>query len=383
MNQIRRSERGVALLVALGAIVLIGVIIAGVLFAVTQDYRISDNTVRQARATAAAELGLNSVISNWNLADNAKLKTGDTLVRNYAAPGGATCGVIVTRLPGPYFWVVSEGKAGAPNSRNSARRRYGLLMRLNTPDIPFMGALTGRGNILVGGSALVNGKDNPPLGWPNCSGGKDIAGIAMSDTTSGLKLPGCSVAKNCVDGAPKFLQTLAAADTATYFVYGNSTYQELAATATVVVAAGQTLTGLAPSVFGGVCQTNVMTNWGDPARNLILPGACEGYFPTIHALGDLHISGGVGQGILLVDGDLEMTGGFTFVGVIIVRGTLRSTGTGAKVTGGVMAANVELDADNTVLGNSQINYSSCAIAAVMNGSAYPKAAKQRGWVDVM
>ncbi|HEV2671322.1 MAG TPA: hypothetical protein VGU74_09530 [Gemmatimonadales bacterium] len=380
MIRIRQSERGVALLMALSAIVLIGVVVAGILFAVTQDYRVSDNNLRQARATAAAELGLGRIRTEWNLADNNRV-TGDTIVRSYTAPGGATCGVIVTRLPGPYFWVVSEGRSGDATSRNSARRRFGMLMRLDTPDIPFIGALTGRGNILVGGSATVNGKDAAPTGWPNCVKQADIPGIAMSDTTAGLKLPGCSVGKSCVDGNPKFLQTLAAADTATYFVYGNSTYQDLAATAGVVVPGGQTLNGMGPSVVAGACATSVLTNWGDPNR-AIIPGACESYMPIIHALGDLHISGGSGQGILLVDGDLELTGGFTFVGVIIVRGTLRSTGTGAHVTGGVMAANVDLDADNTVLGNSSIQYSSCAISAVMSGSAYPKQAKQRGWVDL-
>ena len=114
---------------------------------------------------------------------------------------------------------------------------------------------------------------------------------------------------------------------------------------------------------------------------MIPAGACESYFPIIHALGDLHISTGMGQGILLVDGDLDMTGNFQFMGAIIVRGTLSTYGTGAHITGAVMAANVDLD-QNTVLGNSSIKYSSCALNAVMNGSAYPKAAKRRAWVDL-
>ncbi len=382
MNRIRYSERGVALLMALSAMVVIAVVISGILFTVMQDHRISDNTVRQARATAAAEFGLNRIPVDWNLANNNGMKTGDTLIRNYAVPGGATCGVVVTRLPGPYFWVVAEGIAGNATTRNSARRRFGKLFRLDTPDIPFAGALTGRGNILVGGSARVDGHDNPPTGWTSCSGKKDIAGIAMSDTTHGLKLPGCNNSKPCVDGSPKFDQDTIYADTTTYFVYGNSTYQDLAATATLTYTGGTTFTGINPVVVGGACQTSNLSNWGDPARALPA-GACEGYFPLIHVLGDIHISGGgSGQGILLVDGDLDITGGFTWVGVIIVRGTLKTYGTGAKITGGVMAANIDLDSDNTVLGNSSILYSSCAIAAVMNGSAYPKAAKQRAWVDV-
>jgi hypothetical protein len=364
---------------ALGTIIIIGVIVAGAIFVSTHDYRKASNTVRETRAVAAADLGLNRLLQEWNPDDNGRLITNDTVQRTYNV-GDGTVTVLVTRLPSKLFWVLAQAQAGSANSQASARRRYGALLRVDTPDIPFMGALTGRGSIRVGGSSTVNGKDGPPTGWTGCPSGSDIAGIAMSDTTSGLKLPGCDVSKSCVDGSPKFLQTLKAADTATYFIYGNSTYQALAAAANKTVAAGVTLNGLGPVVVSGVCQTGNALNWGDPTRALPA-GKCEAYYPLIHALGDLRITGGKGQGILLVDGDLALSGGFEFTGIMVIRGTLTSTGTGAKITGGVMAANIDLD-ENTVLGNSGIKYSSCAINTVMQGSAYLKPVKQRAWVDL-
>jgi hypothetical protein len=379
---VRSNEKGMALLMALGAIVLIGVLIGGIVFASTQDYRIGGNAVRQTRAGAAAELGMNRIRQDWNTADNNRLKVGDTLKRTFTAPRGASVNVMVTKVAGNFFWVVAEGTAGALGSQATARRRYGSLFRIDAPDIPFMGALTGRGTVLVGGSATVSGKDSVPTGWQGCPAKKDIPGVAMSDTNT-IQLPGCSVAKTCVDGNPKYLQDVRAADTATYFVYGNGTYQSLAATANIVVPGGMTLNGIGPVVVGGVCSTGDMKNWGDMLR-AVSPtpaGKCETYYPVVHALGDLHISGGQGQGILLVDGDLDMSGGFNFSGAMIVRGSLSTTGTGAHVTGAVMAANVDLD-KNSVLGNSSIRYSSCALNAVMNGTAYIKLAKQRAWVDV-
>jgi hypothetical protein len=381
MDSTLRSEKGVALIMALGAIVVISVLIGGIVFVTTQDTRIGANTMRAAQAAEAAEMGLNSVPANWSLADNSRLGVGDTMVRTDTGPGGATASVVITRISQNFFWAVSEGRVGGSSAQTGARRRYGSLFRLDTPDIPIGGALTGRGNILVGGSATVNGKDNaPPSGWNCPAKGKDVAGIVMSDTTHGVSLPGCSVSKSCIDGNPKFLQTLAAADTSTYFVYGNATYQSLAATASLVYADGTTLTGLGPVVSGGVCVTSNTLNWGDPNR-ASPAGACESYLPVMHALGDLHVSGGVGQGILLVDGNLDMTGGALFTGVVIVRGTLSTSGNGAHITGGVMAANISLD-QNTVLGNSSIQYSSCALNTVMSGSAYPKLAQQRPWVDM-
>ena len=379
MRTTLRSEKGMAMIMALGALIIIGVLIGGIVFVTTQDYRIGTNTVRQSQAAAAAELGLNRVPQEWNTTDNNGMNPGDTLKRSYAGLRGATANVIITRLPGPFFWVVSEGYAGGRGSQASARRRYGMLFRIDSPDIPFGGALTGRGNILVGGSAWVSGKDSTPAGWHGCPPHHDLAGIVMSDTTNGLKLPGCNN-KKCVDGNPVYVQTAAAADTSTYFVYGNATYQSLAAAANVVLPGGTTLNGLGPVAVGGVCDISQPLNWGDPNR-ASPAGACETYMPTIHALGDLHLSTGTGQGILLVDGDLDMTGNFSFMGAIIVRGTLSTYGTGAHVTGAVMAANVALD-QNTVLGNSSIRYSSCALANVLQGAAYLKAAKGRPWVDM-
>jgi hypothetical protein len=382
MNAMSRARNGMALPMVLGAIVIIGTLIAGVMFVATQDYRVGANSLNETRAAAVAEMGLNRVATDWNFSRNTSMKTGDTLRLTYTDPNGATADVFLTRLNGPFFWAVSEGQMRGNSMQYGARRKFGALLRLDAPDIPFMAALTGRGKVKVGGSALVDGNDHDLGSAYNCppSAG-NLAGVAMSDTTSGLTLPGCDVAKNCVSGTPKFLQTLAAADTSTYFSYGNSSYAALAAAANKVIPAGVTLANVAPVAVSGVCQTGLMTNWGDPQR-LSPAGACEGYLPLIHAQGDLHVTGGFGQGILLVDGDLEMAGQFYWVGVVIVRGTIRSTGTGAHIWGGVMAANVDLDGDQTVLGNSYIYYSSCALNMVTLSAAYPKLAKQRAWVNL-
>jgi hypothetical protein len=246
-----------------------------------------------------------------------------------------------------------------------------------------MGALTGRGHVTVSGNAIVSGKDSVPQGWQGCGAKDDIAGIAAVDTSTAGG-PACTGGKTCVDGNPKYLQSAAAGDTATYFVYGNATYQSLAALANAVMPGGNTYPSIGPVITAGACNATVNTNWGDQYR-AVSPtpaGKCESYVPIIHVLGDIHISGGQGQGILLVDGDLFITGGFVFTGAVVVRGSLTLTGTGNHITGGVMAANVNVDDNSTLLGNSKISYSSCALESVMNGTAYLKPVKDRGWVDV-
>jgi hypothetical protein len=380
MQPVTRTRTGVALPMVLGALVLIGVLIGGVMFASLQEFRIGGNAQHQTRATTAAEFGLNRALVDWSPLNNTRMLTGDTLKLSYTVSSGGTANVQVTRLPGPFFWVVSEGQAGAQRVDMSARRQYGSLLRLDQPEVNFLGALTGRGGIVVGGAAYVSGTDYKPSGWANCPAVANVAGVAMEDT-AGAKIPGCSVSKTCVSGTPAFLEDPAANDTATYFNYGNTNYTQLAATATKVFENGMTLTGIAPATVSGVCQMGLITNWGDANRNSP-KGKCESYFPVIHAKGNLHVSGGLGQGILLVDGDLQLSGSFWFVGVVIVRGTLRTTGSGAGVLGVVMAANVKLDDETTVIGNSYIQYSSCAVASALTASAMLTPVKERAWVEV-
>ena len=377
MRRILQSQQGVAMIMALGAIVIIGVLMGSVLFVSTQDYRVGSNTVRTARAAAAAELGLNRIPVDWNLADNARLKTGDTLKKAYTAPRGATANVVVTRLDGPFFWAVSEGYAGGMGSQASARRRYGTLFRLNMPNMNFMGAITTQGNTTINGNVTVNGNDSIPGGWTGCSVGQNVAGAAISPTTSAT-VNGSVTLK----GNPTVLTTPAAADSNTYFNYGNSNYQSLAAAANLTYAGGTLLNGIQPLIVGGVCQANAIpANWGE-SNHTSPAGACDTYFPIIHVLGDLKVTTGRGQGILLVDGDFTVAGNFAFDGAVIARGGLKMTGTGNKITGAVMAASVSVDDSVSLAGNTSLLYSSCALQAALQSSAYPAQAMRRGWVDL-
>src|SRR2546429_3142469 len=132
MHATIKSEKGMALLMALGAIVIIGVLVGGVVFVSTQDYRIGGNTVRQTRAAAAAELGLNHVPQDWNLANN-QPPVGNPLVMSYTAPRGASARVTITRVSGVSFWVVSEGTAGGRGGWGAGPGRPGQTFSLVTP----------------------------------------------------------------------------------------------------------------------------------------------------------------------------------------------------------------------------------------------------------
>src|SRR5438128_11777939 len=95
MRRTLRSEHGMALMMSLGAIVIIGVLMGGVLFVTTQDYGVGSNTMRSTRAAATGDLGVDRVPGVWDLAANNRIHAMDTLTRALTAPGG-TASVIFT-----------------------------------------------------------------------------------------------------------------------------------------------------------------------------------------------------------------------------------------------------------------------------------------------
>ena len=170
----------------------------------------------------------------------------------------------------------------------------------------------------------------------------------------------------------------------TFTNFGDLKWDDLTAMANIRFSGG-TLTTLAPdSTVAGVCREGQAfpTNWGNPEN----PGAaCSDWFPIIHIRGDVNIqSGGVGQGLLLVDGDLELRGDFLFYGIIIVQGELGTQGQGNRVFGGVMASNADFDSQG-ITGGSVVTNSTCAVSrAILNNTGLTRVRPlaSRSWVDL-
>jgi len=378
MQPIQNRRGGFALAVAIGAIVVIGALIAGVFFASSQQFRIGRSTLLQTRASTAAENGLDVLFDTtqstvrwkpaWNVAPPG---VQDTVV---FTSGGAVDTVQLTKLTPTNFLLVSEAHVNGANG-TQARRRFGTLVTLREPQINMRGALTVRGAVKVTGSSQITGNDTPIPGWACPPADSAMPGIASSDTTQINASGGCD-SYQCISGDPKVVQDTMADKDSTYFQFGDADWAML-------TSMGKTPTGADPTptfTTTGACNLSDPNNWGDPVHALTNT-ACQDYYPIIYAPGDLSLQNGIGQGILLVEGNLKVTGNFSFFGPVIVRGTLSTQGNGAHFNGGLMAANVDLD-PNTVAGNAVINYSSCALSRAINGAATPRPATLRPWVEL-
>jgi hypothetical protein len=136
----------------------------------------------------------------------------------------------------------------------------------------------------------------------------------------------------------------------------------------------------APAQSGAVCDRSAPYNWGEPARPPTV-APCTGYFPVIHATGDLTIAGGRGQGVLLVEGDLVLTGAAEFDGLVLVRGSLTAVGAGGRIRGGVVVA-VTGGARAVSLEGASIGYSSCALAAALRDAWPARLIPERSWSEL-
>lgn len=373
-----RSEGGFALpsvimlMVLLSALAVFGIVLA------TNQQSMSARTRARAAAFYAAEDGLANAIENWAGARAALTPPGSTkVVATGALAGGTTFTAEVLRLDDgstvhPLFALRSRGQA-----RNGYVDEVALLTTSVPLDIPINFALRVRGATKIHGTFDVTGHDQVPPGLSTeCPAAEQSRPGILVDDLGHIDENGSPT----IEGDPP-TQTDPDTTEANFFDFGGLSYEEIAAKANHQLPGGTVFSGSqpAPSVMGGVCNTNDTANWGDP---LNLGQPCSDWFPIIHVNGDMKLSSsGAGQGILLVDGDLEMTGGVEFYGPVIVRGRLKSTGGGFHVYGGVIAGATDLDDQNALGGTSAIGFSSCALRRAVSHSdaAEPRALTERPW----
>jgi hypothetical protein len=384
MSSTSKRREGFALAVAMVAIVVIGALIAGAFFTSTQEYRIGRNSLMDQRAYTAAEAGVTQPIQGWIKSLNLSMANGETKLApdTLQITGGGYAVRRITKLDDYTFWVVSDGYAGGTTGSVASHHTVNAVYRLAYPKFNILGALTVRGQVTVQGSSKIDGNDGIPPDWT--SGGICPAtGGALPAVTAPDTSLVCS--GNCPDdptkvrmyGDPPKTESPAAADTNTYYKYGDQNWKTLTQNADIRLPGGNYKPLPTPS---GSCDMRDQSNWGDPER----VGPCADYFPIIYIDGDLKIQANArGQGVLLVNGSMEMAGGFIFTGIVIVRNDIKSTGNGNKITGSAFAGNTYTTDNSSVSGDSEIHYSSCAIDRASKGSSTIVRTKQRGFAEIV
>jgi hypothetical protein len=373
------NERGIALAVAVFALVVIGALVAGTFFAGRLEQQTGQNSMFAMQAGEVAEAGLADAVANETAAEMSALAVApadSNALTSFAFGASVSASRKITRLTNELFLIKSVGIRTDASGAALATRTLGQLIRLVQPEISVKAGLTALGNVTITGGAEVTGRDSVPPLWAQQL-------VACPDTASqtGVRYNNGSLTTNgqgTVHGEPpsQLDSTLNASQM-------RSDFDKLKALATLTLASANPA-ATAPAYTGNPpkCNKAVETNWGEP---LLKTDPCFNYFPIIYHNGDLKLQGGRGQGVLLVEGDLTATGGMVFYGPVYVTGTLSTSGNsgqGAKFFGGVIAGNVALDDLTKLAGGALVSYSSCAIKRALQGSATPSVLAERSWAQL-
>jgi hypothetical protein len=373
-----RARRGIAMVIAL-VIVVLGVLSTGAIFTAMQEYRGGRNSLVEQRAFAVAEFGLNSEISNWNRSRNLPPPTGMAIgaidSSNVFVANLDTAKVYIQRLTQNTFAVRSVGRASIGVDQMEAQRQTQVIVRIAYPTIKPGGAIVTAGDIDVKGSATVTGINTNPAGWSQCANiaGRDTFGIVYGPgKTATVQKPNMVI--NGINADP------AAADSNTYVRYGTESWNSLVANADISLPSGNY--SPAPNGTATTCNYGDTQNWGEPSRAAGFIAGCKDYFPIIYVAGDLQLSKGSGQGILLVNGDVRLNGNFQWYGLIIARDDINKGNGTFDLWGSVMSANMNVVDPNTVNGNSNFQWSKCAVESALRGSAILTRTRERSWAQI-
>lgn len=103
--------------------------------------------------------------------------------------------------------------------------------------------------------------------------------------------------------------------------------------------------------LGNGCPVTAAGNWGTP---LDPGGRCGAYLPVVVVHGSLEVTGGEGQGVLVVDGDASFLANTTFAGLVLAAGAVRLADD-ARVAGWIRSG------DRVLLeGRARVEASACA-----------------------
>lgn len=377
------KRRGIAFMLVLLAILITGALAAGVLIAASTQARGSGDALRALRTSEAAERGQVATAAAWSRDSNITMMMGVTagpFVTRYA--DSTTSIAFATRLSRTSYWISARGRTAGAGGTLPVESRVGVLYTLHIPEPNLTATVSVRDSLVINGAARIDGTDTPPPAWGAlcATSGPTIAAVAAPDT-SRVCDGACGAPTSRLTGAPPRLADSSAASAATLAQLGSVTWTSLAAHASSVYPTAAVVTPAPRLTSPTQCDTAAAGNWGDPTRAT----PCANRFVIVHAMGDLLIDGGVGQGIILGEGDVELRNGAQFFGLILARDDLLTSIGANYVWGAVVAGDVRRSTGTgardltQIAGASQIVYSSCALETAFLGSAPLRREAKRSW----
>jgi len=368
---LRGDRRGMALALTLWVLLIGAAVLTVAVFIGFQEQRAATVGRRLHRALTRAESGLADVLSGWTpgvLSRRLPQPFDSVVIRGTGTTADDDWVGAIHRLGRSLFLVeltAADVPAAGAQQTMATRARLAWLVRARPLKVVVSAALSTGEAAIVGTGSTLDGRDQPPADRYDCPPPDSaVPGLAAGAiTTTGTPR---------IDGSPPTV-TRPRGDTG-LAVEDQQAFDQLASQATITLPGGSWATG--PLENGPDCDLASLHNWGDPSSQ---DGPCSSYLPIVHVMGDLTLTAGQGQGILLVDGNLLIGGAYRFLGLVMVRGALdaQSALAGATVWGGVAAARTGSEAQP--LTGITVIYSKCMISHALRTSGTLVPLLSRAW----
>ena len=343
-------DRGAALVFVLWGLVVGGVLLTLVTLLALQEQRAAGALHQEERGLVGAERVGAELISGLTAgrARNDIPRTFDSI----PLAGGRDWSALLRRLtPDVVLLEVVPRSPAAPASREAATVRLGWLLSPSPDSLDPVAAVSVGAAVTLGEGVDISGIDSC------ASPDSGIAGIAAPSVvvTGSAQLAGAP---------PELLEDprdLAA-------------LERLNSRATLILPGGTYSTS--PATVGTACDLQASSNWGDPGPP---DSPCRQYFPVTRIDGDLTIAGRVGQGILLVNGNLRVSAPFRFDGMVIVKGGVDITA--PTDVRGILAA-AELRSGPGPVSQLKVSYSKCIVANILEIASPLLPLSSRAWIQL-
>src|SRR4051794_34525399 len=196
------NERGIALAVAIFALVVIGALVAGTFFAGRLEQQSGQNGVYAAQAAEGAEAALSDALASMDATTLTAMPVNPAAYQTLTSSSAGTyvsTSSSVRKLSSTLFLVEALGQRNDAAGTQLARKKLGTLIRLASANISVAAGLTALGDVLVSGNSTVSGTDATPPEWTaagvSCPATADVAGVRYNGT---LDQKGSSV----ISGSP-------------------------------------------------------------------------------------------------------------------------------------------------------------------------------------
>ncbi len=375
------GQRQGGVLVATVLVVLaLGLVSTGLLFISTQETWIARSAEDAMRARLAAEMAVRTAVTGWRTDTYRDLEVGG---RRSADPvpsiDGMRITVTVERLAGRLYLI--RGEAEREPSPGAVASASALVRVLGVDELwePFSAAIVANGPVEIREQAAVTGtgESSPTAGEP------DAQARACPPEAIQTLYHVFGVAER-----PAIHQRIPPDESGGWPTEGSENDADVDAWARfdrLGPLHRANLLELADRILDGNGTGSTMREgWchSTPGvHGVTLVETCGGPATLTFVHGDLSVSDGTAQGVLVVDGDLELGGTATFAGAIHVRGRL-IVRDDARIHGAVVVAGEE---GARIQDRAKVTYDVCALWSAWTttpGLNRPLQPAERHWVPI-